>query len=111
MTRRTQPAPTPATGPSCHDLVIKEIKDLPVASPKAIALLEQRKNQGLETYGQPLQIRNGRCFAVDALEEAADMVVYLKGLALETKTKAHQDLDNRAFNFYLLMVQVLGAQW
>lgn len=51
-----------------HDLVIDD--------------LFKRKVIGLESYGTPLQVGNGRDAAQDALEEVLDLAVYLKQIKL-----------------------------
>jgi len=43
-----------------------------------------RRDFGIQCYGVPLQANNGRDAAVDAFQEAIDLVVYLKQEALET---------------------------
>lgn len=43
---------------------------------KFLALLESRYQQGLETYGTPLEAYNGRNAINDLLEELADAYLY-----------------------------------
>lgn len=68
-----QPAPVPAQG----DVWAEIIAELPkghVLRPLAIA----RRQQGIERYGVPLQRDNGRDHLMDALQEALDLMVYLR---------------------------------
>lgn len=62
---RDQQAPIPNNNPSCHDLVIEDMKE--------------RKAFGLRKYNTPLQPFNGRSFLQDAYEEVLDLAVYLRG--------------------------------
>lgn len=47
--------------------------------------MSARRRQGLEHYGVPLGVANGHDSNQDALEEALDLVVYLKKQQLELK--------------------------
>lgn len=47
--------------------------------PDLRALYAERRRQGVERYGTPLQRGNGRNFLADALQEALDLLVYLEG--------------------------------
>ena len=47
--------------------------------------MKERKKQGIETYGTPLQAFNGRNALQDAYEEALDLCMYLKQVIEETK--------------------------
>lgn len=65
-----QPLPTP--GRECvQDALIAEI--------------EQRKQLGIQRYGQPLMTHNGRDAIRDAREEAVDLAVYLMQIELEVR--------------------------
>jgi hypothetical protein len=64
-----QPAPRPNEHPAMRPLLIAE--------------MEQRDRIGLERYGTRLQPHNGRDFLRDALDEALDLAVYLRGLMYE----------------------------
>lgn len=57
--------------------------DLPSMHDHAITLMLERKAHGLRKYGQLLQPANGRSFEQDAVEEVADLMVYLLGLKWE----------------------------
>lgn len=84
---RDQVAPTPNDGPSCHDLVIKD--------------LEERKQFGLRKYGSLLQPNNGRSFLQDAYEEALDLCAYLRGkLEEERRVAARQSLIDEGLSLF-----------
>lgn len=85
--RGGQPAPAPNDGPSMHDLVAAQLRAYPNgvggdAGPLVRALVARRA-LGLERYGTVLQASNGRDFTRDALDEAVDLVVYLRGALAE----------------------------
>lgn len=76
-----QPAPVAvANADSSHDLAVEDMHALYRGgqATSAIALLIDRKRYGQEKYGVVLHADNGRDHARDALEEAADLVVYLR---------------------------------
>ncbi len=68
-----QPAPTP--------------NDHPPLWPLVIADMEARDAFGRRKYGVPLQPHNGRDYLRDALDEALDLVAYLRGLIYERDGK------------------------
>lgn len=70
---KEQPDPIHNDSPSIVDLVIEEFK--------------QRKQIGLERYGVALQANNGRDALRDALDEALDLVVYLRQAIAERDGK------------------------
>ncbi len=57
-----------------------------------IADMEARREFGIAKYGTPVQVENGRDHLTDALQEALDLVVYLRAAIerrrLETPTYA-----------------------
>jgi hypothetical protein len=59
-----QPPPIPADTVAVQDLVIADIAE--------------RKRVGIERYGTPLQVENGRDHLIDAYQEALDLVMYLR---------------------------------
>ena len=67
-----QPDPMPATG-DCWAEVLASTKDEQLR-----ALYEERRAQGIDRYGTPLQRDNGRDHYSDAVQELADAVVYLQ---------------------------------
>lgn len=48
-----------------------------------LARIEQRKRQGIATYGTTLHTFNGRSALTDAIEEGIDKVIYLEQELLE----------------------------
>lgn len=60
----TQPDQTPNEHPPIWEIVIAEMKE--------------RDQLGRERYGTPLQAFNGRDALRDAMEEALDLVAYLR---------------------------------
>lgn len=58
-----QPLPLDSDGPILHDL--------------ACAVIQSRAKFGLGKYGKPLRANNGRDALQDAIDEAADLLVYL----------------------------------
>lgn len=58
-----QPPPRPASG-DMWELVIDDMK--------------QRRLVGIERYGTPLQMHNGRNALIDAYQEVLDLAVYLR---------------------------------
>lgn len=66
---KDQPMPTSAKGPVIQDLVIADVVE--------------RKQVGLERYGQYVHPHNGRDALVDAYQEALDLVMYLRQAIFE----------------------------
>jgi hypothetical protein len=64
-----QPDPTPNAHPAVWDLVLGEMRE--------------RQSLGLSRYGVHLQPHNGRDALRDALEEALDLVAYLRAAIYE----------------------------
>lgn len=65
-----QPPPVPSTG-DVWALVIEDMR--------------QRREFGIAKYGVPLQVENGRDHLTDALQEALDLVVYLRAAIEQRK--------------------------
>jgi hypothetical protein len=85
-----EPAPIPNGGPSMHDLVCEDLDRRSLGSPLSRdqndhlkGIFKERKQYGYDKYGTYLQTDNGRNSRQDALEEAIDLVVYLKQATLE----------------------------
>jgi hypothetical protein len=55
--------------------------------------MRQRTATGEAKYGTPLHTRNGRSFLIDAIQEAADLVKYLVGDAIEQGLDPMDDID------------------
>ncbi len=54
-----------------------------VVMDEVIKDMKQRKSDGIEKYGRPLETFNGRRALVDAYQEALDLCIYLKQHLLE----------------------------
>lgn len=81
MTEQTNPVVN--DNASIHDLVVDDIMTEPwfltaTARSNLIAEVLARKELGVEQYGTVLQAGNGRNVGQDALEEALDLVVYVR---------------------------------
>jgi hypothetical protein len=74
-----QPSPKPNDGADLWELVIIDAKA--GYGPMAAILrdMEARRRFGMEKYKTPLQVGNGRDFLTDAIQEALDLTVYVKG--------------------------------
>ncbi len=74
-----QVPPTPSTG----DVWLLVLKDM-----------EERRQMGIQKYGQPVQPYNGRDPLVDAYQEALDLCVYLRQAIVErSATSAALEAD------------------
>lgn len=73
-----QPDPTPNNTPSVQSLVYADLARL-THRPETANVLRAREQIGIDTYGTALQVGNGRDMLRDAIDEAADLVVYLRG--------------------------------
>ena len=67
-------APEPDPAPADDDVWAEIIAR--TSDPRLRALYVERRAQGIARYGVPLQRVNGRNHAVDALQEAVDLVAY-----------------------------------
>ena len=68
-----QPPPTPGTGDMWREL----IDAAGPAHPRLVPMMEERRQLGIERYGQPLQRGDGRDHLSDAKQELLDAAVYL----------------------------------
>lgn len=91
-----QPDPVAASGDVWAE-IIAELPDGHILRPLAIA----RRQQGIDRYGVPLQRDNGRDHLMDALQEALDLMVYLKA------GNVHRSPDG----MLLLQIVVWAAAW
>lgn len=71
-----QPHPTTAEGDVWAEVI-------GTAADELIALYMERRAQGIDRYGVPLQRENGRDHYADAVQELADAVVYLQAAGLD----------------------------
>lgn len=74
-----QPDPTPSTGDVWLE-IINDLEDNDILKPYCI----ERRQQGIDRYGTPLQRDNGRDHLIDALQEALDLLVYMKAATDES---------------------------
>lgn len=77
-------------------LVSAASSNTPLYAPVLAFVLEgmrQRTVIGTAKYGTPLHTANGRSFLVDAIQEAADLVKYLVGDAIEQGLDPMDDID------------------
>ena len=100
-----QPKPIPNNGKSIHDLVRRDLArmhsngaQLHNRSVQLVAThIADRKQYGLEKYGTILQAHNGRDALTDIMEEALDLVVYIRQWLEEqshnTETSARDRVD------------------
>lgn len=72
-----QPHPTTAEGDVWAEVIGT------AADVRLIELYWERREQGIERYGVPLQRANGRDHYADAVQELADAVVYLQAAGLD----------------------------
>ena len=69
----------------------------PLASPDELtAIMEARRAKGVATYGVELHTHNGRSMARDALEEAADLLVYAVGRRVEIEAGGAKSPEDSA---------------
>lgn len=86
---RPQPPPAnPPRGPAVWPMVIEEAEETE-RDPRLIAMMRARDKQGRAKYGVPLCANDGRNTAMDALQEALDLVVYLRKLRAEGRSIPH----------------------
>lgn len=85
-----QPDPTPSTGDVWLE-IINDLEDNDILKPYCI----ERRQQGIDRYGTPLQRDNGRDHLLDALQEALDLMVYTTA-ASQTRVDAEvaEDYDD-----------------
>lgn len=78
-----EPAPVATDSPAVWPLVIADLQRALREAPPAVvtrlaADMGARDGEGRRKYGTPLQVENGRNAAVDAYQEALDLVVYAR---------------------------------
>lgn len=86
---RPQPPPAnPPRGPAVWPLAIEEAEETE-RDPRLIAMMRARDKQGRAKYGVPLCAHDGRNTAMDALQEALDLIAYLRKLRAEGHSSPH----------------------
>lgn len=97
-----QPAPAAGMGDIWADI----IPDLPaILQPYAT----ERRRQGIERYRTPLQPHNGRDALYDAMQEALDLVVYLRQAEMEEYRRAHLEEISGAMQHALDAAQLIAG--
>lgn len=86
-----QPAPETASGDLWRGY-IDELKEAMASAgvvpgdsrmDRYYQLMEDRREQGIQKYGTPLQVGNGRDFLADAIQEVLDAMIYNIGAEME----------------------------
>lgn len=84
-----QPPPAnPPRGPAVWPMVIEEAEETE-RDPRLIAMMRARDKQGRAKYGVPLCANDGRNTAMDALQEALDLIAYLRKRRAEGRSSPH----------------------
>jgi len=102
---RGEPAPIPNDGPSMHDLAVTDImtalgRSTGVPDSELAGIigvcdeLDTRRAHGLTKYGTILQANNGRNATRDALDEALDLIVYMRQIITEQPELHGVNLDS-----------------
>ena len=87
------PEPNPVnsddTQPALWDLVIADFEfgflGCQDYKDGILKLMRDRHSFGIEKYGVPLKVKNGRSFINDSVQENLDILPYLKGILCEEK--------------------------
>ena len=92
-----EPAPKRTDSPAVWPLVIASVPNLIAYAPKWLAGLlasdmEARNAAGVQKYGVPLQVENGRRADVDAYQEALDLCAYSRQQYESVRTEAWRRL-------------------
>lgn len=99
-----EPDPIPNNSRAIWDLVIQDLKEVALLSSATLKLMIKdsidRDNLGKERYGTRLQANNGRDFLKDAVQEAMDLVVYLRQGMAEHKEPFCSDLYVQAMTLW-----------
>ena len=74
-----QDAPAPATGDVWAELIQRHLPE------SLLSFAEERRRQGIERYGTPLQAFNGRDIRMDLFQEVLDGIAYAHQGVLEGK--------------------------
>lgn len=101
--RVLNPPPVKTEGPSVHDLVVADLQDGRHAA--VVAAILDRRALGLAKYGTILQVGNRRDHRRDAIQEAGDLVCYLRAEVEASRGEGRR----RALADYLVAVALLGS--
>jgi hypothetical protein len=97
-----EPAPVKTDSPAVWPLVIRSV--LPILQTntplwlcrRLQADMQARHESGVQKYGVPLQVENGRRADVDAYQEALDLCVYSRQQVERTGLAAWRTIHNEA---------------
>jgi hypothetical protein len=98
-----QPMPVEGRGPWIQDLVLKDLVAQLGDSVRAAFLMdevERRKALGLSRYGTLLQAFNGRDALQDAMDEAVDLIIYLRQALVEAAERRDEGLRSELASAY-----------
>ena len=107
-----EPPPVKNNKPFIQNVVIDDIRrEYPFhgTAPDVIADLQARKAYGLKKYGTLLQPFNGRDAAMDAYQEALDLVVYLRQMLEERRTASTEVLYYQAMDIAVQLRNQMGV--
>lgn len=98
-----EPPPERSASPAVWPLVIATVdRALPQSPPwlreRLRADMQARHEVGVERYGMPLQVENGRDAATDAYQEALDLCAYSRQQAERTGSMAWRTIHEDALS-------------
>ena len=100
-TLEPKPINSDDTQPSLWELVIKDFEFGFLGNQNykngILELMNARNIFGIEKYGVPLKINNGRSFINDSLQENLDILPYLKGILCKEKQPYKRWLIEEAY--------------
>lgn len=96
-----QPAPM-VEGPSIWPSLLRKVDG---ALEEALLA---RRELGIERYGQELHRDDGRPYAVDAAQEALDLLVYLERLLLRLEARGDRGHMHRQYTLYQCQVALMA---
>ena len=96
-----EPAPVKTDSPAVWPLVIASVESIIPEAPHWVRVMlrtdmQSRHESGVEKYGVPLQVENGRRADVDAYQEALDLCVYSRQQVERTGLGAWHTIHNEA---------------
>lgn len=102
------PQPDPAPPPEAFQMPIIPLmaKGMKEGAPFLTELLEERHRQGMERYGVPLTLFNGRSPLYDAMQELVDAFVYLQQAGMEAEMAGNP----KQAQMYAQITQQIGGQ-
>lgn len=96
-----EPEPLKTESPAVWPLVIRSVPTILTDGPvwleqRLMEDMQARHESGVEKYGTPLQVENGRRADVDAYQEALDLCVYSRQQVERTGLGAWRTIHNEA---------------